>query len=379
MLLKKELPKFDRFNRAYWPAFVIVISLGFITYLHYTTAPGLSRLHVVYRYFYFLPIVYAALRYGFRGGLLTALTASLVFAPYIFFNWGNFPEDGLNDHLIIVVFCGVAILIGITIDRLRQAQAAQAHTVSQLEASLRQLAVQSEELRRAQHLSALGMLAGGLAHEIRNPVGIIRACAQLLAMESHPEIAESTAIIQQETSRIETLIQELLDYAGGQRLDRKPTSVLPLLQRVGERIKPLITTHDIDLQLDTDPALPLVELDADQIERALLNLCINAIQALNGTGQLILKTGQTLIPVPALEICVIDSGPGIPLAHQPYIFDPFYSTKDNGTGLGLSVVHRIITDHGGNIRIESAPVKGTIFIIHLPLTTQFCSDMLRVG
>jgi two-component system, NtrC family, sensor histidine kinase HydH len=353
-------------HRPGWPIIIIVGSLGVITYLHYTTAPGLSRMHVVYRYFYFLPIVYAALRYGYRGGLLSALLASLVFAPHIFFKWGSFPEDGLNDLLIIVVFYGVAFLTGITIDRLRQVQASQANTVAELETSLHRLALQGEELRRAQHLSALGMLAGGLAHEIRNPIGIIRACAQLLAMENKLEIAEPTAIIQQETSRVEALIQELLDYAGGQHLTQVPTAITPLLQRISDRIRPLTTAHEIVLSLDVEPDLPPLCLDAVQIERALLNLCMNAIQALDGPGQIHLHAAWVADDVPLLEIRVTDTGPGILPVHQTHIFEPFYSTKGSGTGLGLSVVHRIVTDHGGHIRVESTPPHGTTFIIQLP-------------
>ena len=345
--------------------FLILGSLGIITYLHYTTAPGLSRMHVVYRYFYFLPIVYAALRYGYRGGLLSALFASIISAPHIFFKWSDFPEEGLNDLLVIVVFYGVALLTGITIDRLRQVQASQANTVEKLEASLRQLALQSEELRRAHHLSALGMLAGGLAHEIRNPVGIIRACAQLLALENKSEIVEPTTVIQEETSRIEGLIQELLDYAGGQHLTPILTDVASLLQSIGERVSPLTTAHGITLELEIEPNLPPIYLDPAQIERALINLCMNSIQALSRGGQLTLTASWIQNDVTYLELRVIDSGPGIQLIHQPHIFEPFYSTKDGGTGLGLSVVHRIITDHGGHIRVESTPPLGTIFIIQL--------------
>jgi signal transduction histidine kinase len=221
-------------------------------------------------------------------------------------------------------------------------------------------------LRRAQHLSALGMLAGGLAHEIRNPIGIIRACAQLLAMENKLEIAEPTAIIQQETSRVEALIQELLDYAGGQHLTQVPTAITPLLQRISDRIRPLTTAHEIVLSLDVEPDLPPLCLDAVQIERALLNLCMNAIQALDGPGQIHLHAAWVADDVPLLEIRVTDTGPGILPVHQTHIFEPFYSTKGSGTGLGLSVVHRIVTDHGGHIRVESTPPHGTTFIIQLP-------------
>lgn len=354
------------FDSQRWPIFLIVGSLGIITYLHYTTAPGISRMHVVYRYFYFLPIVYAALRYGYRGGLLAALLASIISAPHIFFKWNDLPEEGLNDLLVMVIFYGVALLTGITIDRLRQVQASQANTVEELEASLRQLALQSEELRRAHHLSALGMLAGGLAHEIRNPVGIIRACAQLLALENRAEILEPTAVIQEETSRIEVLIQELLDYAGGQHLTPIPTDIALFLQSIGERVGPLTTAFEITLELQIEPNLPSICLDPSQLERALINLCMNSIQALAGRGQLTLTAAWIKSDIPYLELRVVDSGPGIPLIDQPHIFEPFFSTKESGTGLGLSVVHRIITDHGGDIRVESTPPKGTTFIIQLP-------------
>ncbi len=237
-------------SRGVWPVvrkediaaagLIVAGSLLLITFLHYSTLPNFRQLHAVYRYFYFLPIVYAALRFGFWGGLGAALVASLLFAPHIIFKWGSFPEDGLNDLLVVVVFYGVAVITGRTVDRLRRAEMRQSEMVGELEQSLQRLAVQSEELRRAERLSALGLLAGGLAHEIRNPVGIIRAGAQLLAMEVGAEAEETAAVIQQETDRIETLIQELLDYAGGERLQRERVDVGAAL---GGRGRPRQAAH----------------------------------------------------------------------------------------------------------------------------------------
>ncbi len=128
---------------------VIALALLLVTVLHYSTWPGLRELHAVYRYFYFLPIVYAALRFGFWGGLLASLAASLLFAPHIFFKWGNFPEDGLNDLLVVVIFYGVAIITGLGTDRLRESQAEQERTARDLALSLHRLEAQGEELRRA--------------------------------------------------------------------------------------------------------------------------------------------------------------------------------------------------------------------------------------
>ena len=228
--------------------------------------------------------------------MLAALAVSLLFAPHIFFKWGSFPEDSVNDLLVVVVFYGVAVITGVAVDRLRQSEAKQAQTVEELEASLHRLEMQGEELRRAERLSALGMLAGGLAHEIRNPVGIIRASSQLLAMECGPESIETTFVIQQETDRVEILVQELLDYAGGERLQRSSVGVPELLRRVAVRIRPLVTSADIQLNVRVAPAPkgppPAFFLDPDQMERVLVNLCMNAIQAMNGAGQLTPQANQ---------------------------------------------------------------------------------------
>ncbi len=349
-----------------WGALLLVVlGLVLVTALHYATTPGLRELHAVYRYFYFLPIVYAALRFGFWGGVYTALAASFFFAPHIFFKWGDFPEDSLNDLLVVVVFCAVAAITGITVERLRRSQRQEQETARRLAATLQRLEAQGEELRRAEHLSALGTLAGGLAHEIRNPVGIIRATAQLLAMECDPDAAESLAIIQKEADRIERFIQELLNYAGESRLQREPIDMAALLRRVATRLRPLLETHGVTCQTDVEPGLPLASLDGEQVEQALMNLCVNAIQALGGPGQIRLRASSG--KGPTLLLAVSDNGPGIAPADRVRIFDPFYTTKDTGAGLGLSVVQRIVADHGGRIAVESTPGRGATFILQFPL------------
>ena len=154
---------------------LITIALLLISYLHYSTAPGIGQLHAVYRYFYFLPIVFSALQFGYWGGLFTALAATLLFIPHILLRWDIQTLDAFNDLLVVFVFFGVALITGLTIDRLKHAQIEQAQTAAKLALSLEQLQKQGEALRRSERLSSLGTLAGGLAHEIRNPLGIIRA------------------------------------------------------------------------------------------------------------------------------------------------------------------------------------------------------------
>lgn len=357
-------------------AFVgITIGLLVITLLHYATLPGLRDLHAVYRYFYFLPIVFAALRFGFRGGTLASLVASLAFAPHIIFKWGHFPQDSLNDLLVLIVFYGVAAITGITVDLLRESQSRQEETARQLESSLHQLKVQSEELRRVEHLSALGTLAGGLAHEIRNPVGIIRATAQLIEIECGNTATETVAIIQQETDRIERFIQALLNYAGETAIQRQPTFIPDLLARVGSRLQPVLRTQGIILEIDAPENLTLVHADGGQLEQALMNLCVNAVQALNGAG--LIHLSATCDVNGDFSISVADNGPGIAPEDRVRIFAPFFTTKDTGTGMGLSVVQRIIENHGGHIAVVSGPGQGTIFTLHLPHYVEEGSDAMH--
>jgi signal transduction histidine kinase len=299
------------------------------------------------------------------------LLASLVFAPHIFFKWGHFPEDSLNDLLVVIVFCGVALITGVTVDRLRQSQRQQEATARQLADSLRQLEVQGEELRRAEHLSALGTLAGGLAHEIRNPVGIIRATAQLIEIECGDTATETVAIIGQETERIERFIQDLLNYAGETDLHRLATDAPALLRRVANRLRPLLETRGVALHIDAAADLPSLGVDAEQVEQALMNLCINAVQALGGAGHIRLSAARTADN--AIAIAVADNGPGIAAADRVRIFAPFYTTKDSGTGMGLSVVQRIVENHGGRIAVASTPGQGATFTIYLPL----CNDTVK--
>ncbi len=355
-------------SRAEW------LSLGAISFiliastiLQYTAAPQQSGWHALYRYFYFLPITYAALQFGLVGGLWMSLFVTLVFAPHMLLSWGHFPEDSLNDLLVLIIFYCVALITGVTVDRLHQAQTEQQRMAENLAASLRQLEMQGEELRRAERLSSLGTLAGGLAHEIRNPVGIIRASAQLLAMECQPQAEEMTTIIKQESDRIELLIQNLLNFAGAEQLQRQETDIAELLARVHMRMQPLTNATGIDFCVDA-PTQPLsARVDQNQLEQALVNLCMNAVQALDGTGRITLQAEQIGLTGNTLVVRVSDDGPGIPVEVQPHIFDPFFTTKDTGSGLGLSLVQRIVSEHEGRITVESMPGRGAAFVIQLPL------------
>ncbi|RME43770.1 MAG: DUF4118 domain-containing protein [Chloroflexi bacterium] len=352
-----------------WPILWTLMGILVVTLLHYTTMPGLVRFHAVYRYFYFLPVVYAALRFGFWGGVLSALMAGLLFAPHVFFKWSDFPQESLNDLLVVVALVGVAVITGTTVDRMRAAEAAQAETARRLALSLEKLRAQGEELRRAERLSALATLAGGLAHEIRNPVSIIRATAQLLQAECGPEAMQSLAVIQAESDRIEHLITELVNFATAPPLHRQAVDMAELLRQVGRRMEPVAASRGVTIHVEAPETLPLVYADPEGMAQALGQLVMNAVQAVStqAKGEVWLRAAwHPGTPYPLL-IQVMDNGPGIPPQLHSRIFDPFFTTKDTGTGLGLTMVQRIVQEHGGRIQVTSTIGGGATFSIWLPV------------
>lgn len=337
--------------------FLIALNLSIVTYLHHTTQPGLHQLHDIARHLYFLPVTHAALVFGIQGGISTSLAAALLFAPYIIWQWDDFPQDIMNDLMVVLIFSAVAVITGWAIDRVRHARA-------ELADSLHKLETQGADLRRAERLSALGTLAGGLAHEIRNPVGIIRAAAQLLEADL-PTKNSNLAVIQEETTRVEELVQALLNYGHEYKLNQKVTQLSELFQAVQERIQPLSDTHQIQFVTEVGPEVPALFLDANLMEQTLVNLCINAIQAVGQEGHVSLQARVEKNSGARVHISVADDGPGIPEEQQSKIFDPFYTTKEEGTGLGLSVAQRIVDEHMGRIWVESGTEPGARFIIEL--------------
>jgi two-component system sensor histidine kinase AtoS len=463
-------------NVHFW---VVVAGLAITTWLHYTTSPLLFERHTVYRYLYFLPVVYAALRFGLWGGLLAGLAASLLFAPHIWLKFGHFPGESLNDLFVSVVLIAVGVLTGALTDaerrqrRKQEAVSAQlTHSLAQLEqrtAALEEiqryvasvlaslscgvitvdaagrvttdnpmarallgnnlvgqplpalLADQSapgfdgyqqlrlagrpvglharpltggdgrrmgtvlvlddltevkaleEQVRRAEQLSALGTLAGGVAHEVRNPVGIIRASAQLMgslpAVAGDDDSREYLHVITEEADRVDRLIEDLLGYARAGELSLAPLDVQPLVRSTAARLASLAEQAGVELAVAIDPGLPLIEGDAAKLEQALLNLGLNALAAIEAeyprpaVGRLAFRVAAA----PNGVTCMIsDNGQGIPDDVLPHIFDPFFTTRDDGAGLGLAIVQRIVADHGGTIGVSSTPSQGATFTIWLP-------------
>ena len=230
------------------------------------------------------------------------------------------------------------------------------------------LAETEAAMRRSERLAALGQLSAGLAHELRNPLGTMKASAELLMKNVEPanELAhEMAGYISTEVDRTNSLITRFLDFARPLSVRLAPTDLYEILDRAVADIERHQPPLDVIIYKNYSPDVPPMPLDAELMERVIYNLLLNAAQASPPQGHITLKTRLFDRTV---EIAVIDRGCGIDPKHLENIFNPFFTTKSNGVGLGLAIVSKIVDEHGGKITVESEPGSGTVFHICLKLS-----------
>ncbi len=225
-----------------------------------------------------------------------------------------------------------------------------------------------EELARAEKLAAIGELAAGVAHEINNPMAIIRGNAELLQMavpEKTP-IREEVDIIARQVGRVDRIVANLLKFARRERKQLTMTDLNLMLDEILGQVGHQVPLTGIEVKREFDPELPRIDGDPDQLRQVFTNLVLNAIHAMADGGTLTISTRADR-EAGSCAVVVSDTGIGIPPENLEQIFNPFFTTKANGTGLGLSVSYGIVRDHGGKIEVTSEPGKGSAFRVTLSL------------
>ncbi|ABQ27548.1 cache domain-containing protein [Geotalea uraniireducens] len=225
-----------------------------------------------------------------------------------------------------------------------------------------------QDLVRAEKLAAIGELAAGVAHEINNPMAIIRGNTELLQMSIPPEAdnREEVDTIFQQMGRVERIVANLLKFARQEQKNLGTVFINRLLREILSQVGHQVPLSGINIREEYAPDIPEIEGDSDQVRQVFINLVINAVQAMPGGGDLTITTGIDS-EAGKCEITVTDTGNGIALENLEQIFNPFFTTKAGGTGLGLSVSYGIIRDHGGRIEVRSEPEKGSMFRVVLPV------------
>jgi signal transduction histidine kinase len=354
------------------PWYVVLIKIGLATILVDHT--GEVSINSSYYPIYYLPVVTAAQYFGPWGTLLWTLLASAAYCSYLYpaLQQYTLTPSGITELVLRVLFF---FLLSMLVNRFSIENRRQTHQYQQLAEQLaeanRQLVLAQEQARRSERLAALGQLSAGLAHEIRNPLAVIRGSAETLnsKLRNSDELSrELASYILSEGNRVAALVTDFLDFARPLHAEIHLAELTPLLDRVLNTVRERRRDSRIKVERQYANSLPRIPLDESLCEQAFLNLAENAFDAMSGsTGVLTVETRRIEMQGRAgAEVRFSDTGPGVPESMREQIFNPFVTTKKTGVGLGLSIVSKILDSHGGAIRVEKAPSGGASFVLFFP-------------
>jgi two-component system sensor histidine kinase HydH len=335
-------------NRRIGAAVLIACSIPLITYLDRSTS-GNQPLHSIYAELHHIPLLLAALIFGFRGAVLASLLLSLLYGGYMAADWHG-ASLGLLDNSIHIIFPVIfALLIGFLVD---------------LRSKIRR------QLEEHRYLSGLGQAAAVLVHDLKNPLLTIKAAIKRFEKgAASPE--ETVSTVSGAIERMEQIMDVALDFSKPLRLNRSEKEIASLLRTLLQSSTVKAEQEGVKLAISIKEQPIVVMVDQMYLERALVNLVNNAIEA-SQKGQAVLirlfRRNDTAV------IRIRDYGKGMDKETLRHLFIPFYSRKGTGTGLGMAVARKIVEAHGGLITVKSRPAAGTKIAVHLPLMTPASRD-----
>ena len=330
-----------------------------ITAFHFLTAPHHVTFHNIYRRLYYLPIVITASYAGVRGGAVMALLVSLAYVPHAFFMVHHLDPASNTDKLFeLLLYFGIGATVGWFSDQKNRAQ-------QHLQASLVERDALEAQLVRAGKLSALGQMTAGLAHELRNPLASIMGSVESLAVEFKPEHRKHrlAELLLKETERLNRVVTGFLSFARPAPPKRQRVDLLVLARGVSGLLSH--ATDPVPIDVDDENMSGEVDADPDQISQVLLNLMLNAREALreHQAPHILIHAAERGIGERAWRcVGVRDNGPGVDAAQLEQIFEPYFTTKPDGTGLGLAVSSRIMEAHDGFIDVDIQPDHTTFWL-----------------
>lgn len=367
----------------------LALFIAAVLVAHYTTPTTDHHdvFHVLYQRILYVPIVLAAFWYGWKGGLTTAVVIGVGYVPHIMHDWGgHFFTTNLNQTLEIVMYVVVGGLTGTLVDRLKrhEKELSEANlklseqsrqlrqTLDTLTEKTRQVFEIEEQLRRSDRLAVLGQLSAGLAHEIRNPLGSIRGAAEILSDRdvSVEQRENFCRILIEETERLDRVLGDFLSYTRSKRQQEEGPASGDLKAALGKSLD-LLSEETAARKIATTVSLPdepvQIAIEEPLLQQVFLNILLNSVQAMPHGGRLDIAAERDA-KKGAVLLSMSDTGPGIPAESAEHIFDPFFTTKPQGSGLGLSIVEKILDNHHARIRVDPAYRAGARFVMTLPLS-----------
>jgi len=306
---------------------IVLFLLTTITLTIILTEQNHYRYHSIYREFYFIPLVLAAFWFGLRGALLTSGSITLFYIIFLVFYWQGISAAKINTFVEIIFLNIVAVIFGTLRERENK---------------------QRRRAQKAENLAAIGKAVSGVAHDMKTPLVAIAGFARqvLKKMSEDDPQRDKLDIIYREAQRLESMVKDMLDYARPLDLRLAPASVNQLVRESLEVAQDLAREQGVTLEPRFLPDLFLTPLDAGRMKQVLINLVINAIQASPAGATVMVRSA---LGERNITIEVVDRGCGIPPDQKENIFVPFFTTKKEGVGLGLSMVQNIVAAHHGSV------------------------------
>lgn len=355
------------------PVLTVVLKIMLATLLIDHT--GELSINSSYYPIYFVPVITAALYFG---PAVTLLWTSLASAAYSSYLYPALKEYSINaaGYTVLAIRIFFFFLVGMVVNRVVVAYREQSNRYQNLAEQLtetnRALERAHAETRRSERLAALGQLTAGLAHEIRNPLGIIKGSAEMLGQKlsgENPLAAELSGYISSEVNRLSALVSRFLDFARPLQADTRLLDVTEVLEKALRPVEEQWRGGKIKVDRVYEKNLPLLPLDATLAEQVFVNLVQNAFDAMGDEGGTLRlevsrrRNGKN----DGVEVGIFDNGPGIAPGLREQIFNPFVTTKNTGVGLGLSIVSQIMDEHQGSIRLLDTGGPGAGFGLFFPL------------
>ena len=292
-----------------------------------------------------MPLVLGSLWFGMKGAVYISLGVSVLFLPHAIRQWEWFSLNDFHRLSEGVLYIGIALILGFLVEREKKKQRA---------------------LARVGSLAAVGKAVSEIAHDMKTPLMAVGGFAKQVFNKLEPDNPDrkKLGLVIQEAAHLESMVKEMLDFGKPVELQFTEIDFNALVSDSVRVTKPMAKENGVELETDLASSLPSVFLDAPRVKQILLNLITNAIQASHAGDRVRVCTRQNSLGI-MLEVA--DHGEGIAKKYRESIFHPFFSTKREGTGLGLGIVKKIVETHGGDVSFRANQEKGVTFTVWLPL------------
>ncbi len=328
--------------RRYSAAFNVVL-IVVITYVHYSSIGEGHTLHSIYRELYYIPVFLSALAYGLRGALLSYLLVFILYLPYVIMTWPGALLYETNQLLPLLLQGLFAVMAGYLVDRDRK---------------------QRYQLERERYLADVGRITTVIVHDLKNPLIAIEGFARRIK-EGKGKTGAAVQVILDSAEQMQKIVNSVLDFSRQLQLDVREADLRDIVRQAAESCRMKAEQREVLLSVDL-PSVPVYQnIDSFHLERALVNLITNAVEA-SGKDQRVSIVMVMVMGNAGTAVKIADAGPGMDKSVLENIFVPFYTKKRDGTGLGMPIAKKIIEGHQGKIHVNSKPGQGTEVVIELP-------------